>query len=155
GISVTLDGSNPSPTVPSDWSSSSDPFSIAFNTTVSPATPDGTYSVGVDVVDHQSGYADPGKPLYKVIVACGNVAAAAPTATKTADATGSFGWTLSKTVDPNEINDPVAGSGTFDYTVTATKDAGTWSVTGTISVTNPNTDPVTGVTVTDDIGDIN
>src|SRR5205823_4315402 len=48
-----------------------------------------------------------------------------------------------------------SGSATFSYHVTATKGAETWSVTGTISVNNTNADPVTGVTVTDDIGDAN
>src|SRR5262249_27222963 len=63
------------------------------------------------------------------------------TVSKTADPsfTRTFGWTIQKTVDQDHIN--TAGSATFHYTVTLTKDGGTdsdWAVSGTITVHNPN-----------------
>ena len=83
----------------------------------------------------------------------------APTVTK--DAAGSYTntytWNISKDVDKTEV-DQAPGDATFHYTVVASHDGGTISgvtVTGTISVFNPNVDaqsnivPVTNVDVTD------
>lgn len=85
--------------------------------------------------------------------------AAALTATKTATGTfdRSFTWNVQKSVDHAEITAP-SGSATFNYTVTVTKSAPTdsgWAATGTITVTNPNTDPVNGVDITDAVNDPN
>jgi hypothetical protein len=81
------------------------------------------------------------------------------TATKTA--TGSFDrkytWGITKAVDKTEI-DESSGSATFNYVVKVTHDGGAdgnWKVSGLITVDNPNTGDVTGVTVTDAIADAN
>jgi hypothetical protein len=81
----------------------------------------------------------------------------------TKDAAGAdmntFGWKIAKNVDNTAITN-ASGSGTFNYTVTVTRDGGTISgvtVTGTIQVFNPNVDgggntlPVTGAIVTDQL----
>lgn len=78
------------------------------------------------------------------------------TVTKTADPTfdRSFTWSIDKSVDNTSLNG-LFGTATFNYSVAVTKSAASdsgWKVTGTISVTNPNADPVTGVDVSDDIG---
>ena len=62
-----------------------------------------------------------------------------------------FGWTIDKSVDKTTVKQ-IGGSATFNYTVTATHDSGTISnvtVTGTITVFNPNAGPVSGADVTD------
>jgi hypothetical protein len=72
---------------------------------------------------------------------------------KTADTTftRTFGWTIDKSVDPAAWDLFTGDSGTSEYTVTVTKDAGTdsdWAVSGTISIVNntPVGATVTGVT---------
>jgi hypothetical protein len=72
----------------------------------------------------------------------------------------SFAWTIDKTVDQSHQNIPAGGSATFNYTVIVTKLAGTdgsWQVSGTIDVANPNApgDDVSGVNVGDAINDPN
>jgi hypothetical protein len=86
-------------------------------------------------------------------------AASALTASKTATGTfnRAFTWQVDKSVDHSEITAP-SGSATFNYTVTVTKSGPTdsgWAATGTITVTDPNNDPVTGVDITDAINDPN
>jgi uncharacterized repeat protein (TIGR01451 family) len=77
------------------------------------------------------------------------------TVTKTAVPSYSktYAWGIAKSVDHASITDP-SGKATFNYGVAVTHDSGTaggWKATGTITVTNPNTVDVTGVTVTDAI----
>jgi hypothetical protein len=90
------------------------------------------------------------------------VRTATPTATGlvvSKDAAGSYNnsytWRIDKAVDKTLVKQ-VGGNVTFNYTVTVVHDAGTISnvaVTGTIAVFNPNDDPVSGVTVTDQLSD--
>lgn len=82
----------------------------------------------------------------------------APTIVK--DATGSYDktyhWTITKDVDKTLVKQ-VGGNATFNYTITVTHDGGTVSnvsVSGTITVFNPNLDNVTGANVTDAINDL-
>jgi hypothetical protein len=85
--------------------------------------------------------------------------------TITKDANGaydnSYTWTITKDVDKTIVKQ-IGGSATFNYTVKVTHDGGNISgvtVTGTISVFNPNVDdqnntvPVSGVDVTDQLSD--
>lgn len=70
--------------------------------------------------------------------------------TATPSYTRTFGWTIEKSSDFDQIK--TAGSATFNYAIQVTKDAGTdsdWAVSGTITVNNPNTFDVSGVDVTD------
>lgn len=70
--------------------------------------------------------------------------------TATPSYTRTFGWTIEKKADHDQIN--TAGSATFWWIVKVTKDAGTdsdWALAGTITVHNPNTFDVEGVDVTD------
>jgi hypothetical protein len=65
-----------------------------------------------------------------------------------------FRWNVEKSVDKTRVQTN-ANTATFNYTVVATKDAGTdsnFKVTGQIQVFNPNDNNVTGVAVTDAIG---
>ena len=89
-------------------------------------------------------------------------AAAASELSATKDANPSysrtFEWEIVKSVDQASQTIPAGGSATFNYTITVTHDEGTdsdWQVSGQITVTNPNTAVVTGVTVTDAIDDPN
>ncbi len=89
-------------------------------------------------------------------------AAAASELSATKDANPSyartFEWEIVKSVDQPGQTIPAGGSATFNYTITVTHDEGTdsdWQVSGQITVTNPNTAVVTGVTVTDAIDDPN
>jgi hypothetical protein len=75
------------------------------------------------------------------------------------DATGSYDmtyhWTITKAVDKTLVKQ-VGGSATFNYTVTVSHNSGTVSnvsVSGTITVFNPNLDNITGADVTDAIND--
>ncbi|MCW2753134.1 MAG: hypothetical protein JWQ32_545 [Marmoricola sp.] len=75
------------------------------------------------------------------------------------DATGSYTrtyhWGITKAADKTLVQQ-VGGNATFNYTVGVSHDVGTVSgvtVTGTISVFNPNADAVTGVDVTDVLSD--
>ena len=67
-----------------------------------------------------------------------------------------IGWEVSKSADPTRQDVPPGGSATFNYVVSVTHDDGTdsnWQVSGQITVENPNTAPVDGVTVVDEIDD--
>ena len=67
----------------------------------------------------------------------------AKTATGTYDKT--FAWGITKSVDSSQQQIAGGGSATFNYTVHVTHNAGTVhnvNVTGTVTVTNPNSDPV-------------
>jgi uncharacterized repeat protein (TIGR01451 family) len=60
-----------------------------------------------------------------------------------------YDWTITKSVDRTSVT-TANGSATFNYTVAVTKSAPVdsgWMVSGTITVTNPNVNPVTAVTV--------
>jgi len=88
---------------------------------------------------------------------CGPGVAADLTVSK--DAAGAYTttwtWNISKTVD-NTVVKQSGATATFFYTVTVTHDAGAnagITVTGTIDVTNPNTDPVSISGVTDQLSD--
>jgi len=83
----------------------------------------------------------------------GNLMQQSLSVTKTAFPAYKFTWGITKSVDKPEI-DTSSGSGTFNYTVTATNNGPTgWMVSGTISVYNPNGYDIIGVTVTDLIDD--
>ncbi|MBK6440844.1 MAG: hypothetical protein IPH27_05605 [Actinomycetales bacterium] len=71
------------------------------------------------------------------------------TATPTYDR--NYTWTIDKGVDQTTINTTSGGSATFNYTVkaTPTPQDSNYRVTGTISVHNPNTVPVPGVSLVD------
>jgi uncharacterized repeat protein (TIGR01451 family) len=61
----------------------------------------------------------------------------------------SFDWAIAKSVDQTAVTTS-ADTATFNYTVAVTKSAATdsgWTVTGTITVTNPNVYTVTDVTI--------
>jgi hypothetical protein len=80
--------------------------------------------------------------------------------TKTASGslTRTFTWGISKSVDNTQLDVPAGTSATFNYTVSVTHDSGTdsgWTVTGKITVANPNGFDVTGVNVSDSIDDAN
>jgi hypothetical protein len=65
-----------------------------------------------------------------------------------------FGWDASKAVDKTTVNQVGGGTATFNYTVTVTHTSGTdgnWQVSGTITVSNPNADDVTGVGLSDSV----
>lgn len=66
-----------------------------------------------------------------------------------------YQWGITKSVDRNEADIPLGSiNPTFNYTATVTHDAGidnSWLVTGTITITNSNAYPVTGVNVADRI----
>jgi hypothetical protein len=77
------------------------------------------------------------------------------------DAVGSYdktySWTITKDVDKTIVKQ-VGGSATFNYTVVVSHDSGTVSnvsVSGNITVFNPNIDDITGADVTDAINDPN
>lgn len=64
-----------------------------------------------------------------------------------------YTWGISKSVDQT-VAKIAGGSAAFNYTVSVTHDSGTdsdWAVTGKITVANPNSFDVAGVTVTDAI----
>jgi hypothetical protein len=66
-----------------------------------------------------------------------------------------FVWTIGKAVDKTRVTQN-GGTATFNYTVTVSHDAGTVgniTVSGTITVFNPNFGDVTGVDVTDQLSD--
>jgi len=81
---------------------------------------------------------------------------AGPDVSKTVDAsyTTTYSWTINKDVDKTRA-EIASGTATFNYTVdvTNTAVASLWKVTGTISVTNNDFNPMTNVVVTDDILD--
>jgi uncharacterized repeat protein (TIGR01451 family) len=63
--------------------------------------------------------------------------------------TRAYDWSITKAVDRTSST-TTAGTATFNYTVVATKGAATdsgWSVTGAITVSNPNVNSVSNVTV--------
>jgi hypothetical protein len=68
--------------------------------------------------------------------------------------TRTFSWDSAKSVD-NTLVKQIGGSATFTYTATYTPTVpgidSAWSVTGTITVTNPNTTDVTGVNISDQL----
>jgi len=69
--------------------------------------------------------------------------------------TRTYAWTIDKSVDRTIVRQ-VGGNAIFNYTVSVGHDVGTVGnvgVTGTITVTNPNSAPVTGVDVTDVLSD--
>ncbi len=68
-----------------------------------------------------------------------------------------YNWSIEKSVDKTLVKN-VGGVATFNYTVNVTNTGfidSAWQVFGTITVTNPNDDPVTGVNITDTIDDAN
>jgi hypothetical protein len=68
--------------------------------------------------------------------------------------TRTYKWGIAKIVDKPTANIPAGGSATFNYTVDVTHDGGTdsgWTVSGKITVSNPNGFQVSGVSVTDAI----
>jgi hypothetical protein len=74
--------------------------------------------------------------------------------TATASFTRTYTWGISKSVDKPEIDIASGGTATFNYKVDVTHDSGTesnWQVTGTITVSNPNSFDVTLTGVTDTV----
>ena len=70
--------------------------------------------------------------------------------------TRTYPWTVVKSVVGATQQNKLNGTATFNYSITATKGTGVdsgWTVSGLISVFNPNSADVTGVDVTDDIQD--
>ncbi len=66
--------------------------------------------------------------------------------------TRTYGWKIDKDVNETRLAVGPDGTATFDYTVTVTPQPysdSLWAMSGTITVTNPNDWPVSGVTVTD------
>lgn len=97
---------------------------------------------------------------------CGSLTPPADDLTVTKDANGSytntFKWTIAKAADPTTVYTAGGVDGSSDYTVTVTHDTGTISdvtVSGTITVSNPNVDasenpvPVDIGGVTDQLSD--
>ena len=83
----------------------------------------------------------------------GNVQNLAISKTANPAFTRTYTWTIAKAVDKTLVKQ-VGGSATFNYTVTVTETGFTdsaWQVGGTITVTNPNAFPVTGISITDTI----
>lgn len=69
-----------------------------------------------------------------------------------------FEWEIEKEVDKTRVEIAEGGTATFHYTVKVSHDEGTdsgWTVTGAITVNNPNSGDVTGVDVEDSIDDAN
>jgi hypothetical protein len=64
-----------------------------------------------------------------------------------------YSWTVGKVVDKARLNVPGGSTATSNYTVTVANTFvdSAWTVSGTITVTNPNSVPFTGVNVTDAI----
>ncbi len=94
-----------------------------------------------------------------VITDCGTTPPDATPPTVSKDASGSydktFTWTIAKSVDKTVVKQ-IGGSATFNYTVSVSHDSGTDSnvkVTGTITVTNPNSAAVNIDSVTDMLSD--
>ena len=66
-----------------------------------------------------------------------------------------FSWTIDKSVDKTTVKQ-IGGSATFNYTVVVTRTAGSptnFQASGTITVSNPNSDPVTIDSLTDQLSD--
>jgi uncharacterized protein (DUF2141 family) len=81
------------------------------------------------------------------------------TVTKTANTTftRTFAWTIDKSADPTEWALFDGDTGTSDWTVAVTKDAGTdsgWAVSGTITITNPSQQDAPIASVTDAISGV-
>ncbi|HET7568021.1 MAG TPA: hypothetical protein VFJ91_08535 [Gaiellaceae bacterium] len=96
-----------------------------------------------DVIPCGGGTPPPAAPL-------GGSAAATPSFTRT------YAWTVAKSVDSPRSETPEGTPATLHYTVTATPDAGTdsaWALAGTVSVSNPNADAVSGVDVNATVDD--
>jgi hypothetical protein len=62
-----------------------------------------------------------------------------------------YHWTIAKTVDKSEVDIPAAGTASSHYTVTVgnSHTDSAWTLSGVITVTNPNPVAISGVTVTD------
>lgn len=62
-----------------------------------------------------------------------------------------YHWTIAKTVDTSVVDIPAGGTASSHYTVTVghTSADSAWTLSGVITVTNPNPVAITGVTVTD------
>ena len=74
--------------------------------------------------------------------------------TATPSFTRDWTWDVAKVAAaPRVIADPATGAATASYTVTATptKSDSAWTVTGTVTLHNPNSVALTGVTVTDSL----
>ncbi len=78
------------------------------------------------------------------------------TKTATPSFTRTYAWGITKGVDKPEIDIAQGGSATFNYNVNVTHDSGTdsaWQVSGTITVSNPNSGEAITADVTDAVGD--
>jgi hypothetical protein len=71
--------------------------------------------------------------------------------TKTAHPVTTYTWKIQKSVDNTVID--TSGSATANYTVTASHDNGTATMTGNIRVSNPFGPDLSGITVTDAVSD--
>ncbi|MEN6570795.1 MAG: hypothetical protein ABFD24_03040 [Anaerolineaceae bacterium] len=74
--------------------------------------------------------------------------------TATASFTRTYHWLINKDVDQTHVDIASGGTATFNYSVLVTPDGfvdSAWAVSGTITVSNPNSFDVTGVTITDAI----
>ncbi len=89
----------------------------------------------------------------KKVTVCG-IASLGITKTANPALTRTYAWGIQKSSDVSSQTIPLGGTATFNYTVSVTHDTGTdslWKVSGTITVTNPNDQVVTGVSVSDKI----
>ena len=118
----------------------------------------GSYTLNVHAQVEDGGLQTSAVPdrAIPLVVECGEVPQPTPLeVTKTASTSyqRSFDWTLTKTAAPASITTP-DDTATFSYMVTATKSApidGDFMVTGQITVANPNSFAVSGVTIEDTI----
>jgi hypothetical protein len=121
------------------------------------ANPGGEYKVWVSTEDdfpNDASKTDNFKVVLDEQAPTDPPAALPPTVSK--DAAASFDrtytWDATKSVDRTTVKQVGGGSATFNYTVSVTHSNGTdgnWQVGGTITVSNPNADDITGVTLAD------
>ena len=108
-------------------------------------------------VSPDSGFIDQKTDNFKVREEAPPGPAALPYITKDAHGTydKTFAWTITKDVDKTVVKQ-IGGTATFNYTITVSHNDGVVSnveVTGTITVTNPNEDPVSILSITDELSD--
>ncbi|MEI2827763.1 MAG: hypothetical protein V9F04_16275 [Dermatophilaceae bacterium] len=147
-ITVTDDKTNPAAPIVLSTADATIPASQVFTYTLTKTAPDGgcttftnTAWLGTDATNGATATAS----------LCGGSAlevskTAAPSFTR------DWTWEVTKVAATSRvIADPTTGTATATYTVTATptKTDSAWTVTGTITLRNPNSVAITGVTVTD------
>jgi uncharacterized repeat protein (TIGR01451 family) len=120
--------------------------------------PPGSYTINVHAQVEDGGSQTSAVPdrAIDLVVECGEESQPEPLqVTKTANTTYArrFDWTVTKQAAPASITTP-ANTATFSYTVTVTKSAPIdtgFTVSGQITIANPNSFAVSGVTIADAI----